>query len=161
MQRYLRAAHVATTVEYHCLEAFSRYILELSLLDYSMLRYRSSMVAAAATLLARTLLAHQPSSVECPPSEQRLHVVWTRTMEIYTCHTARDLEECVRQLHRTLVSVNSASKTKRQPFVCHKYSQAKWGSVATMHIMPVLPSTMFDRFAAFPVPAKQLAHCPL
>lgn len=158
LQRYLRAAHVATTVEYHCLEAFSRYILELSLLDFSMLRYRSSMVAAAAILLARTLLANQHHNTEHPSTELRSHVVWTRTMEFYTGHAARDLEDCVRHMHRTLVSVNGASKSKRQPFVCHKYSQAKWGAVATMTVMPALPSTMFERFAMFPVPAHYLAH---
>lgn len=161
LQRYLRAAHVATTVEYHCLEAFSRYILELSLLDFSMLRYRSSLVAAAAILLARTILAHQHQDTEHPSTEMRSHVVWTRTMEYYTAHTAKDLEDCVRQLHRTLVSVSGASKSKRQPFVCHKYSQAKWGSVATMHVMPTLPSTMFQRFAMFSVPAYYLAHAPV
>jgi cyclin-A len=155
LQRYLRAAHVATTLEYQCLEAFSRYILELSLLDFSMLRYRSSVVAAASILLARTLLAHQHT--DHSSSELRAHMVWTRTMEYYTCHPAKDLEECVRQLHRTLLSVNSG-KSKRQPFVCHKYSQAKWGAVATMHVMPALPSTMFDRFAMFSVPAHYLAH---
>ena len=161
LQRYLRAAHVATTVEYHCLEAFSRYILELSLLDFGMLKYRSSMVAAAAILLARTLLAHPHCDGGYPSTDVRSHVVWTHTMEYYTGHTARDLEGCVMQLHRTLLNVTTASRTKTKPFVCTKYSQTKWGSVATMNVLSELPSKMFERFGTFPVPAHHLAHIPL
>lgn len=41
LQRFLRAAHVATVVEYKYLEQLTRYILELSLLDITMLAFLS------------------------------------------------------------------------------------------------------------------------
>jgi cyclin-A len=150
LQRFLRAAHIATTFEYHYLESLARYILELSLLDYSMLVYRSSTVAAASILLARVLLAHAHRESE----NTRPHVVWTRTLEHYAFHTAKELEGCVYQLHRMLITLSS--KQKKAPFVCSKYKQQKWLSVASLPFMTTLPSEMFDRFCTFPVPAESL-----
>lgn len=157
LQRFLRAAHVATTMEYQCLEALARYILELSLLDYSMLRHRCSTVAASAILLARALIVHIPpeSSTEMS-NATRKHVLWTRTLEQYAFHTARELEDCVRQLHRTLLTVTN--KSKKQPFVCTKYKHSKWGKVATLPLLDELPDSMFERFAWFSVPASYLSH---
>ena len=119
------------------------------------------MVAAAAVLLARTLLAHQPSDSDSPSTPLRSHVVWTHTMEHYTGNSAKDLEECVKHLHHTLLNVNGTVGKPKRTFVCHKYSQTKWGSVAAMNVMPVLPSSMFERFTVFPVPAHHLAHVPV
>lgn len=154
LQRFLRAAHVATAMEYQCLEALARYILELSLLDYSMLRHRCSTVAASAILLARALIVHIPPDE--PTKATRKHVLWTRTLEQYAFHTARELEDCVRQLHRTLLTVTNRSK--KQPFVCTKYKHPKWGKVATLPLLEKLPASMFERFAWFPVPASYLSH---
>lgn len=154
LQRFLRAAHVATVMEYQCLEALSRYILELSLLDYSMLRHRCSTIAASAILLARALIVHIPP--EEASTNTRKHVLWTRTLEQYAFHTARDLEDCVRQLHRTLLTVTN--KSKKQPFVCTKYKHPKWGKVANLPLLEKLPDAIFDRFSWFPVPESYLSH---
>ena len=141
-------------MEYQCLEALARYILELSLLDYSMLRHRCSTIAASAILLARALIVHIPP--EQASTATRQHVLWTRTLEQYAFHTAPELEECVRQLHRTLLTVSN--KTKKQPFVCTKYKHAKWGKVASLPLLEKLPDRMFERFVGFRVPASYLSH---
>jgi cyclin-A len=155
LQRFLRAAHIATKVEYKCLEALTRYILELSMLDINMLGFRPSTVAAATLLLARILLAHMHST----NAATKQHIVWTRTMEHYAFHTARELEGCARKLHKTLLT--ASSRENKTTIICHKYKQAKRGAVASLHFLQELPSTAFDRFASFSVPADYFSHLPL
>ena len=152
LQRFLRAAHVATVVEYKYLEQLTRYILELSLLDITMLAFRPSTIAAAVLLLARILLAHH-DRVRGPAAQ---HVVWTRTMEYYAFHEASALEPCARKLHKTLLSART--RGSKVTAICAKYLQAKRGEVARLHFIKELPANAFERFASFPVPLEYLKH---
>lgn len=154
LQRFLRAAHYATQLEYKCLEALARYILELSLLDFAMLSHRPSTVAAATLLLARVLLAHVHRD---DGGETREHVVWTSTLEHYAFHSARELEQCVRKMHKTLLSATSGKTTA----IAQKYLHPRRGGVAGLAFMPELPDAAFERHAAFRVPASYFSHVPL
>jgi Cyclin, C-terminal domain len=158
LQRFLRASHIATQVEYKCLEALTRYVLELSLLDVNMLAYRASTVAASTLLLCRILLAHMHSAAAAG-GPLRPHVAWTRTLEHYTFHTPRELEGCVRKLHRTLLA--ASSRGLKMMSICHKYKQSKKGAVASLRFMTELPEHAFQRFAAFMVPADYFHHLNL
>lgn len=154
LQRFLRAAHYATQLEYKCLEALARYVLELSLLDFAMLAHRPSTVAAAALLLARVLLAHVHRD---DGGAMREHVVWTHTLEHYAFHTARDLEPCARKMHKTLLSASGGKTTA----IAQKYLNPRRGGVAALAFMPALPEAAFERFASFRVPASYFSHVPL
>lgn len=152
LQRFLRTAHIATSAEYQHLEQLTRYILELSLLDTAMLWFRASTIAASVLLLARILLAHPKRGSE----RTTPHVVWTRTMEHYTFHTAAELEPCVRKLHRTLIS--APTQGRHVMAVSLKYQNARRGSVALLSFLRDLPLHSFDRFASFPVPSSYFNH---
>ena len=154
LQRFLRAAQVATATEYRYLEMLSRYVLELSLLDYAMLAYRPSTIAAAALFLSRVLLAKAHKR----PAETRRHVIWTRTMEHYTFHTAAELAPCVRHLHEVLLA--ASSKASRTVAVRTKYSHPRRMSVAKMLFVPTFSDDVFQRYHGILVPADVLAHVP-
>lgn len=154
LQRFLRAAQVATVVEYRYLEHLSRYVLELSLLDPALLSYRTSTVAASALFLSRLLLAKAHASA----GESRPHVIWTRTMEHYTFHQAGELRACVRQLHAVLLTVSSAAT--RTTAVRTKYRSPRRMSVADMYFVPAFPDDVFERYHSLPVPAEMLQHVP-
>lgn len=151
LQRFLRTTHVATQVEYKCLEPLSRYILELSLLDFHVLQYRASTLAAATVLLARLLLAHMHKSA----GDMLPHTLWTRTMEHYTFHSVEELAPCVHKLHKTLM--HAASK-KIPLCVTKKYKSSRRGSVSQLRFLSVLPSNAFEQYASFPVPVEYFAH---
>jgi cyclin-A len=152
LQRFVLAALHATQVEIKCLEYLSRYILELSLLDYNMLAYRPSTIAAATLLLARILLAHMHNG----KGDVCDHVVWTKTLEHYAFHSAHELEACVRKLHKTLLSATSCDG--KSTAVTQKYRHPRRGAVACLHFMPVLPAKAFEQYVAFQVPVAYLSH---
>ena len=151
LQRFLRTTHLATQVEYRCLEPLCRYILELSLLDFNILQYRASTIAAATVFLARLLLAHMHKN----NGDLLPHVMWTRTMEYYTFHGAEELAPCVHKLHKTLLH---ASVKTRELSVSKKYKSPKRGSVSQLRYLTELPKHAFARFASFAVPRDYFMH---
>ncbi|KAL4291445.1 hypothetical protein GQ457_14G003120 [Hibiscus cannabinus] len=89
-------------------ECLSSYILELSLVEYSMLQYAQPLIAASAAFLARFIL----SPLEKP---------WDSKLRGYTLYQPSDLVECVMALHclyRTGGGPNSTA-------IRSKYSQSK------------------------------------
>lgn len=154
LQRFLRAAQVATASEYRYLEHLSRYVLELSLLDHSLLAYRTSTVAAAALFLSRVLLA----KAHAKSGNMRSHIIWTRTMEHYTFHAAADLRPCVRQLHRLLMDASNARS--RMTAVRTKYRSQRRMAVASMYFVPTFSDDVFEQYYGIPVPAEMLDHEP-
>ncbi|KAH0896793.1 hypothetical protein HID58_046361 [Brassica napus] len=77
--RFVRAAKGKTEVPLLLFESLASYLSELSLLDYAMLRYAPSLVAASAVFLARYILH---------PSRKP----WSSTLEHYTSYRAKHLE---------------------------------------------------------------------
>lgn len=149
LQRFLRAAIVATTVEYTYLEQRARYLLELHLLDYDSLRFHSSTVAAAAVFLCRVLLN---SGHNCADEPHRHHVIWNKTMQHYTCHTAEQLKPCVQHLHTLLLH---APRSQNRA-VFNKYSSDKKAGVAHLMCLPAIDECVYEPFHAIPVPAGWL-----
>jgi cyclin-A len=154
LQRFLRAAQVATAVEYRYLEHLSRYVLELSLLDHTLLRYRTSTVAASALFLSRVLLAKAHAAT----GETRQHVIWPKTMEHYTFHRPGELRSCVQQLHAILLAVSN--NNTRMTAVRSKYCNPRRMSVADMYFVPTLSADIFEPYQSLPVPAEMLDHVP-
>ena len=154
LQRFLRAAQVAISSEYRYLEHLSRYVLELSLLDHTLLVYRTSTVAAAALFLSRVLLAKaHKRSVRMRP-----HYIWTHTMEHYTFHTAKELQPCVRHLHSLLLS--AGSKDNRTVAIRNKYRSSRRMAVANIFFAPEIADDVFEPYHGILVPAEQLSHMP-
>ncbi|RLM92296.1 cyclin-A1-2 [Panicum miliaceum] len=90
------------------LEFLANYIAELSLLEYSLLSYPPSLIAASAIFLAKFVL--QPAKYP-----------WNSTLAHYTQYKPSELCDCVKALHR-LFSVGTGSNL---PAIREKYSQHK------------------------------------
>lgn len=85
--------------------ALARYILEVSLMDYSLIFYRDSQIAASALLLAHAIEGKYD---------------WSGTMRHYTGYKKEELQELVRKLN-SLIIANKSSKYKN---VREKYSHS-------------------------------------
>eukprot|EP00271_Cylindrocystis_brebissonii_P022274 TRINITY_DN8512_c0_g2_i1.p1 TRINITY_DN8512_c0_g2~~TRINITY_DN8512_c0_g2_i1.p1 ORF type:complete len:430 (+),score=53.89 TRINITY_DN8512_c0_g2_i1:283-1572(+) len=86
LRRFVRAAQASLKVPSLNLEYLGNYLSELTLVEYSFLKYLPSRVAASAVFLAKLTL-----NPEQHP--------WTPTLEHYTQYRPRDLRECVLELH--------------------------------------------------------------
>lgn len=115
-------------------ESLASYLCELSLLDYAMLRYAPSLVAASAVFLARYVL--HPSR---KPS-------WSSTLEHYTRYRAQHLEACVKNLLRICHESPSGDNVVA---VRKKYSKAKYKFAANMFYPSSLPQELFLGLASF------------
>jgi cyclin-A len=146
MQRFLRAAIDATTIEYSYLEQHARYVLELTLLDYECLRFRPSTLAAAAILFSRAVLAGQNwtnGNVQwCP------HVLWNRTMQHYTFHSAAALQPCVQHLCKLVSHDQDQSKSA----VFRKYKVEKRKAVSLIPCPEQFDGRIFQPNHAMAVP---------
>uniref|UniRef100_A0A7N0SV33 Uncharacterized protein n=3 Tax=Kalanchoe fedtschenkoi TaxID=63787 RepID=A0A7N0SV33_KALFE len=107
LRRFLKAAIADTKLE---LLAF--YIIELSLVEYEMLKFPPSLLAAAAVFTAQCSLAG---------SKQ-----WSRTSQWYSTYSADQLMECA----RLMVALHQKAPTSKLTGVHHKYSLSKYGHAA-------------------------------
>ncbi|CAL5384851.1 unnamed protein product [Camellia sinensis] len=87
----------------------ANYLTELSLLEYGMLCYAPSLIAASAIFLAKFILN---------PSKRP----WTLTLRHYTLYKPSDLRDCVKAIHRLVCNIHSSSL----PAIREKYSQHKF-----------------------------------
>jgi cyclin B len=108
MERYWRVNRCS---EAHC--HLFQYILELTLLDYRMIRYAPSHLAAAAAFLSNKLLKQHPS--------------WPATMVRHTHQVEVQIKDCARELCKL---VEEASRNKSSQAVHRKFCQAAYSSVA-------------------------------
>ncbi|KAK9945865.1 hypothetical protein M0R45_011359 [Rubus argutus] len=122
LRRFVRAAQGANELPSMQLECLANYLAELSLLDYSMLSYAPSLIAASAIFLANyvTLPSKRP---------------WNATLQHYTLYQPSDLRDCVKDLHRLCCDNNSSSL----PAIREKYSQHKYKYVAKKYCPPTIP----------------------
>ncbi|CAN6542499.1 unnamed protein product [Malus baccata var. baccata] len=123
LRRFLRAAQGANEVTSMQLECLANYIAELSLLEYNMLCYAPSLIAASAIFLANYILL---------PSKRP----WNATLHHYTLYQPSDLLDCINALHRLCCD----SQTSSLPAIREKYSQHKYKYVAKLHCPPTIPS---------------------
>ncbi|KAI4337848.1 hypothetical protein L6164_016217 [Bauhinia variegata] len=113
LRRFVRAAQGVNEVPSLQLECLASYIAELSLLEYSMLHYAPSLIAASAIFLAKFILF---------PSNKP----WDSTLKHYTHYQPSDLYSCVKDLHRLCCNSHSSNL----PAIREKYSQHKYKYVA-------------------------------
>ena len=96
------------------MECLVMYLLDLSLLDYTFVNKKPSLIAAAAVYLARCTLgirepstaaaAMAPSSLhdefESPSFQRDVEGYWSKTLEYYTGYDMWALEDTVKRLHK-------------------------------------------------------------
>ncbi|KAI4307240.1 hypothetical protein L6164_030447 [Bauhinia variegata] len=127
LRRFVRAAQGVNEVPSLQLECLTNYIAELSLLEYSMLCYAPSLIAASAIFLAKFILF--PSSKP-----------WDSTLKHYTHYQPSDLYACVKDLHRLCYNSHSSNF----PAIREKYSQHKYKYVAKKYCPPSIPQEFFQ-----------------
>ncbi|KAI4321057.1 hypothetical protein MLD38_034478 [Melastoma candidum] len=109
------------------LEFLGYYLAELSLLDYSCIKFLPSLVAASVTFLARFI------------SRPKAHP-WSVKLQEYSTYSPKDLKECVTILHDLYLSRKGGSLQA----VREKYKQHKFKCVATMASPPEIPPAFFE-----------------
>ncbi|OIV97955.1 hypothetical protein TanjilG_12712 [Lupinus angustifolius] len=127
LRRFIRAAQGATEAPSLQLECLTNYIAELSLLEYNMLCYAPSLIAASAIFLAKFILF---------PSMKP----WNSTLQHYTLYHPSDLCDCVMDLHRLCCG----SPNSNLPAIREKYNQHKYKYVAKKHCPPSIPPEFFQ-----------------
>ncbi|GAB2289818.1 hypothetical protein Dimus_024125 [Dionaea muscipula] len=127
VRRFVRAAQALNEAPSLLLECLCNYIAELSLLEYNMLCYAPSLIAASAVFLAQFIL----SPLKTP---------WNSTLSHYTLYDPYDLQDCVRSLHQLCMNSHSSSL----PAIREKYSQHKYKFVAKKYCPPTIPSVYFS-----------------
>ncbi|XP_026175809.1 G2/mitotic-specific cyclin-B2-like [Mastacembelus armatus] len=121
-----RASKVADCdVERHTL---AKYLMELTLLDYNMVHYRPSEVAAASLCLSQLLLDGLP---------------WSPTQQHYSTYDEAHLTPIMQHIAKNVVVVNEG-KTKFQA-VKNKYSSSKLMKIS---LVPQLKSSIIKNMAA-------------
>ncbi|XP_034385313.1 G2/mitotic-specific cyclin-B2-like isoform X2 [Cyclopterus lumpus] len=121
-----RASKVASSdVERHTL---AKYLMELTLLDYDMVHYRPSEIAAASLCLSQLLLEGLP---------------WSPTQQHYSTYEAAHLKPVMQHIARNVVMVNEG-KSKFQA-VKNKYSSSKLMKIS---LVPQLTSAIVKTMAA-------------
>ncbi|KAK7311526.1 hypothetical protein RJT34_09730 [Clitoria ternatea] len=121
LRRFIIVAQRTCEVSLLRLEYLADYLAELSLLEYGMLAYSPSLIAASATFLAKYTLL---------PREKP----WNSTLRHYTGYQASELLECVKGLHwLCCVGYNNL------PAIKDKYSQHKFKCVAKKYNPPLPP----------------------
>lgn len=108
-------------------EFVANYIAELSLLDYSMLCYPPSLIAASAIFLSRFIL--QPAKHP-----------WNSILAHFTRYQPSHLCECAKALHHQVCN----HPGNNLPAIREKYSQHKYKFAAKKHCPPSIPSEFFE-----------------
>ncbi|KAK6939082.1 Cyclin, C-terminal domain [Dillenia turbinata] len=107
MRRFLKAAQSDKQLEH-----ISFFIIELCLVEYEMLKFPPSLLAAAAIYTAQCTISG---------SKQ-----WSKTSEWHTCYSEEKLREC----SRLMVTYHQKSGTGKLTAVHRKYSTSRFGFAA-------------------------------
>ncbi|CAL4892333.1 unnamed protein product [Urochloa decumbens] len=109
------------------IEVLANYITELSLLEYSLLCYPPSQIAASAIFLAKYILY---------PTKRP----WNPTLAHYTRYKLSELCKCVKALHRLF----DTGPPNNLPAVREKFSQHKYKFVAKLRCPALIPTEFFE-----------------
>uniref|UniRef100_A0A0D9XU50 Cyclin C-terminal domain-containing protein n=1 Tax=Leersia perrieri TaxID=77586 RepID=A0A0D9XU50_9ORYZ len=112
------------------LEFLANFVAGLSLLEYNLLSYPPSLVAASAIFLAKFILAHEFLAN---------FVAWNSTLAHYTQHKSSELSDC-KGIACRLYSVGPGSNL---PAIREKYSQHKYKFVAKKSCPSSVPAKFF------------------
>lgn len=128
LRRFVQAAQVSSEVPSVELEYLANYLAELTLVEYSFLKFLPSLMAASAVLLARWTLNQSDNP-------------WNLTLEHYTKYKASELKAVVLALED--LQLNTSGSTLNA--IREKYRQQKCKCVATL--TPSEPAlSLFQRF---------------
>ncbi|KAL3840037.1 hypothetical protein ACJIZ3_024628 [Penstemon smallii] len=132
LRRFVRAVQGVNEAPLLQFECLVNYIAELSLLEYSMLCFAPSLIAASSIFLAKFVLVPSKSP-------------WTSTLRHYTLYEPSDLRDCVLALHG--LCCNNRNSTL--PAIREKYSQHKYKFVANKYIPPQsIPQEFFHNLSS-------------
>ena len=124
LRRFISAAageiDVTVTFEFLC-----SYLAELSLMEYSLLSYLPSHVAASCVLLALFYLG-KPT--------------WSNTLWQYSGYSPAELRHCTQALHGLFLG----ARTSALPASRDKYSGSKFGAVSALGVAETLPESLFQ-----------------
>ncbi|XP_031102495.1 cyclin-A2-1-like [Ipomoea triloba] len=126
LRRFIQAAQASYEVPSVELEFMANYLAELTLIDYSFLKFLPSLIAASAVFLAQWTL------------DQSKHP-WNPTLEHYTRYKASELKTTVSALQDLQLNANQCSLKA----ICEKYKQPKFKCVATL-TSPNLLQSLFS-----------------
>ncbi|KAL3638851.1 hypothetical protein CASFOL_016758 [Castilleja foliolosa] len=127
LRRFVRAAQGLNEAPLLQLECLANYVAELSLVEYSMLCFAPSLIAASSIFLAKFILLPSKSP-------------WDSTLHHYTLYQPYDLRDCVIALHGLCCNNPNSSL----PAIREKYSQHKYKFVAKKYCPPSIPLDYFD-----------------
>ncbi|GJW03425.1 G2/mitotic-specific cyclin C13-1-like protein [Tanacetum coccineum] len=125
--RFIRTAQEDSDTPNMQLEFLSYYLAELSLLEYSCVKFLPSMVAASVTFLARFIL-------------KRKSHPWNAALEQLSGYKPSDLKECVQILH----DLQSSRRAGNLVAIREKYNQHKFKFVSQLSSPSVIPTYFFD-----------------
>ncbi|KAL1533584.1 cyclin-A1-4-like [Salvia divinorum] len=131
LRRFVQVAQEVTEVPLMQLECMANYVAELSLLEYSMLCFAPSLIAAASIFLARYILL---------PTKRP----WNATLRHYTLYQPVELHDCVLALHGFCCNSSNSSL----PAIREKYSQHKYKIVAKKCCPPSIPTEYFHNVSS-------------
>ncbi|OMO50401.1 hypothetical protein CCACVL1_30461 [Corchorus capsularis] len=126
LEQFVHAAQINQdqSLQFDCL---ANYIAELSLLEYTMLHYSPSLIAASAAFLAKFILS---------PSKKP----WDSALGHYTLYQPSDMCDCVKALHQLCRNGGYANL----PAIREKYSQHKYKFVAKKYCPASIPQEFFQ-----------------
>ncbi|KAG6520309.1 hypothetical protein ZIOFF_017357 [Zingiber officinale] len=117
LRRFLQAANASHENQTLTFGYLTNYLAEMTLVEYSFLKFLPSIIAASAVFLARWTL-----------ESNHTNHPWNSTLEHYTCYKATDLKEAVLALRELQMN----SKNSPLDAIREKYSQPKFDSVAIL-----------------------------
>ncbi|KAL6873614.1 hypothetical protein ACP4OV_013696 [Aristida adscensionis] len=126
LRRFLRAAQAIRKTPSTTLGFLANYLAELTLVDYSFLKFLPSVVAASSVFLARWTL----NQTDHP---------WNRTLEYYTSYRSSDIQICVCALRELQHNTSNCPLNA----IREKYRQQKFEQVANL-TSPELLQSLFS-----------------
>jgi cyclin-A len=123
LRRFIKAASGEIPLEIS-FEYLCSYLAELTLMDYAMLNYLPSQIAASCVLLSLFMLG-KPR--------------WSATLAHYTGMTPADLRHCTQAVHGLFVG----ARTSNLPASREKYASPKFASVSQLGVVETLPEWLF------------------
>ncbi|EFJ26373.1 hypothetical protein SELMODRAFT_412894 [Selaginella moellendorffii] len=127
LRRFMRAAQASYHTPSLQLEFLGNFLAELSLVEYTFLKYKPSMIAASAVFLAKLTV---------DPTEDP----WNGTLRHYTGYCASELAQCVRDIHELQCNTKGCGL----PAVREKYKQHKFKCVATLAAPSPIAAEKFE-----------------
>jgi len=108
----------------------SCFLCELTLIEYSMLKYRPSIVGAACVWLGMRILREQTSleNDSLEPSLDTSDYRWTKTLQVACGYSEEELKDCVDKLYD--LKINAPTSSYKAVF--KKYSSSNYRKVALL-----------------------------